>query len=90
MIILGISISWINIATNIYFQTTVPAEILGKLFSLLQTAATASLPFGTITYTFLFQMLSNGAIIFIISGLLMISYLLFLIPSFHKSIKNHQ
>lgn len=87
MLILGISVSVVNIATKVYLQTSVPAAILGKIFSLLQTAATISVPLGILVYTMIFQTIKNGAVIFILSGLAMISYLILLIIFLPKKLK---
>ena len=78
MLILGISISVVNLGTKVYLQTNVPTIILGKIFSLLQTAATISMPLGILFYTLIFQTVNNGAAVFIFSGLIMISYLILL------------
>lgn len=68
MFIGGLGISVLNITIQIHIQKTTPTVILGRVSSTMNTANTVVFPIGTLFFTFIFQKISNGALVYLICG----------------------
>ncbi len=68
LLILGMLTALINVSLQVKLQTTLPTNLLGRITSLMTTACQVMMPLGALTYTFLFQISSRPALIFVISG----------------------
>lgn len=68
MFIGGLGISILNITIQIHIQKTTPTVILGRVSSTMNTANTVVFPIGTLFFTFIFQKISNGALVYLICG----------------------
>lgn len=65
--LLGSLIVFINTPLVSYFQTEIPADYQGRVFSIQATITSLLIPFGTLIYGALFD-ISSGTWVFIISG----------------------
>lgn len=68
MFIGGLGISVLNITIQIHIQKTTPTVILGRVSSTMNTANTVVFPIGALFFTFIFQKISNGALVYLICG----------------------
>lgn len=80
LLILAICLMILNIKVQVYLQLTVARQLLGRVMAVLNTCATSSLPLGVLVFTFLFQHFSNGGGLFLISGLVLLTCSLAIIP----------
>ncbi len=80
----GITLTIVNITCGVRIQQTVPTKLLGRVSSLLMMAVTIVDPLGTLFYTFIFQNTSSGSVIFVINGIVMLAYIVFMTPLFLK------
>lgn len=87
MLIGGLGVSVLNITTQVYIQKTTPIDILGRVMSTMTTASTIMFPVGTLFFTFLFQASSNGAVIYLICGVIWLIMLTIVMPNLSKNIK---
>lgn len=87
MALIGLTLAVLNITVQVRLQKTVPTNILGRVMALLTTANTSVMPLGTLFYTFFFQNNFNGGQIFIVNGVIMFVYTVFLTPTLLKNIK---
>lgn len=77
----GMSLAFMNTPFGIYMQKTVPAEIMGRVSSTEMSLNMMSIPLGTVFYSFIFQLFPNG-MVFILSGVVMVSFTLLTMPKF--------
>ncbi|GET07732.1 major facilitator superfamily transporter [Ligilactobacillus agilis] len=80
LLVLAICLMILNIKVQVYLQLTVASQLLGRVMAVLNTCATSSLPLGVLVFTFLFQHFSNGGGLFLISGLILLTCSLAIIP----------
>lgn len=86
-LMMELSFAIFDLAIEIRLQSTVEHHILGRVSSTLYTVGFAIMPFGTLVYTWLFDIFSDGSYIMIVSGVLLIIYALFSVSTFIKNIK---
>lgn len=80
LLVLAICLMILNIKVQVYLQLTVARQLLGRVMAVLNTCATSSLPLGVLVFTFLFQHFPNGGGLFLISGLILLTCSLAIIP----------
>ncbi|TPR39119.1 MFS transporter [Apilactobacillus micheneri] len=78
----------VNISIQVMIQRNVKNKMLGRVMSMTITFNMSIMPIGILFYSFLFNKLNDGGIIFVISGLLLLFYILFLMPSLIKMLKS--
>jgi DHA3 family macrolide efflux protein-like MFS transporter len=88
MFIGGIGVAMLNITTQINIQETTPTEILGRVTVIMTTACTIVFPIGTLAFTFIFQAISNGAIIYLMAGVFWLIIILLILPKLLNVIQN--
>lgn len=86
MFIGGLGIAVLNITIQINIQKTTPTFLLGRVTSTMSTANTIIFPVGTIIFTFIFQSISNGAIVYLMCGSMWIFMMMILTPRLIKAI----
>jgi len=78
--IVALSLVVLNIIVQAYLQTIIPTKFLGRVMGTLFAANTSIMPIGTLIFTYVFQNMSSGGIIFIFSGVILFIYTLLLLP----------
>lgn len=78
--IVALSLVVLNIIIQAYLQTIIPTKFLGRVMGTLFAANTSIMPIGTLIFTYVFQNMSSGGIIFIFSGVILFIYTLLLLP----------
>lgn len=78
--IVALSLVVLNIIVQAYLQTIIPTKFLGRVMGMLFAANTSIMPIGTLIFTYVFQNMSSGGIIFIFSGVVLFIYTLLLLP----------
>lgn len=78
--IVALSLVVLNIIVQAYLQTIIPTKFLGRVMGTLFAANTSIMPIGTLIFTYVFQNMSSGGIIFIFSGVVLFIYTLLLLP----------
>lgn len=78
--IVALSLVVLNIIVQAYLQTIIPTKFLGRVMGTLFAANTSIMPIGTLIFTYVFQSMSSGGIIFIFSGVILFIYTLLLLP----------
>ncbi|RCW17515.1 MFS transporter [Streptococcus gallolyticus] len=78
--IIALSLVVLNIIVQAYLQTIIPTKFLGRVMGTLFAANTSIMPIGTLIFTYVFQNMSSGGIIFIFSGVILFIYTLLLLP----------
>ncbi|SES11168.1 MFS transporter [Streptococcus gallolyticus] len=78
--IVALSLVVLNIIVQAYLQTIIPTKFLGRVMGTLFAANTSIMPIGTLIFTYVFQNMSSGGIIFIFSGVILFMYTLLLLP----------
>lgn len=86
MFIGGLGISILNITIQIHIQKTTPTAILGRVSSTMNTANTIVFPIGTLFFTFIFQNISNGALTYLVCGIVWLLVITLMTPHLNKSI----
>lgn len=86
MFIGGLGISVLNITIQIHIQKTTPTVILGRVSSTMSTANTIVFPIGTLFFTFIFQNISNGALIYLVCGIIWLLVIILVTPRLNKII----
>lgn len=86
--LIGLSLSMLEITSQVKVQSTTPTKLLGRVSSILITANNIIFPFGTMIFTLLFDHIKNGGIIYIGVGLLCIAYGLMMLPILIKNINS--
>lgn len=83
---IGLSLSMLEITSQVKVQSTTPTKLLGRVSSILITANNIVFPVSTMIFTLLFDHIKNGVIIYIAAGLLCICYGLIMLPLLIKNI----
>lgn len=78
--IVALSLVILNIIVQAYLQSIIPTKFLGRVMGTLFAANTSIMPIGTLVFTYTFQNLSSGGVIFIFSGVILFIYTLLLLP----------
>ncbi|MCL8495156.1 MFS transporter [Apilactobacillus sp. F1] len=86
-LLMELSFAIFDLAIEIRLQSTVEHNILGRVSSTLYTVGYAIMPFGTLVYTWLYDMFPRGSFIMMISGLILIIYTVLSISQFVRNIK---
>ncbi|GAA6115600.1 hypothetical protein AKFMO35_06290 [Apilactobacillus kunkeei] len=86
-LLMELSFAIFDLAIEIRLQSTVEHNILGRVSSTLYTVGYAIMPFGTLVYTWLYDMFPRGSFIMMISGLILIVYTVLIISQFVRNIK---
>ncbi|WP_105956964.1 MFS transporter [Apilactobacillus quenuiae] len=81
-------ITIMNISVQVMLQKNVKNKMLGRVMSMTITFNMSVMPLGILFYSFIFNKFNNGGLIFIVNGLLLLTYILFLIPSILKMLKS--
>ncbi|CRH73101.1 H+ Antiporter protein [Chlamydia trachomatis] len=76
--IVGFLASFSQIPTMTFMQKVVPAKLQGRIFSLLDSFVKAAVPVSYLLYGLLFDKF-NLSLIFMLSGILVLLYMLFMI-----------
>ncbi len=84
----GLGLSILNITIQIIIQKTTPTNILGRVTSTMGTACIITMPLGTLFFTFVFQSISNGAIIYLFCGIVWLITITSIAPSLNRIIKS--
>ncbi|TPR12346.1 MFS transporter [Apilactobacillus timberlakei] len=88
MFVLMSLITIMNISVQVMLQKNVQNKMLGRVMSMTITFNMSIMPLGTLFYSFIFNKVSNGGLIFIVSGLLLLVYILCLMPSILRMLKS--
>ncbi|TMS99556.1 MFS transporter [Apilactobacillus kunkeei] len=86
-LLMELSFAIFDLAIEIRLQSTVEHNILGRVSSTLYTVGYAIMPFGTLVYTWLYDMFPRGSFIMMISGLILITYTVLSISQFVRNIQ---
>lgn len=81
-------ITIMNISVQVMLQKNVQNKMLGRVMSMTITFNMSIMPLGILFYSFIFNKISNGGLIFIVSGSLLLIYILCLMPSILKMLKS--
>ncbi|MEJ6401083.1 MFS transporter [Nicoliella lavandulae] len=73
--------SLLNVAVQVFIQKNVENSMLGRINSLLVAINTSSMPVGIVVFTFIFDVASNGGVVYLVSGIIMMIYTFIFIPS---------
>lgn len=80
MIVLGLLIVIPDIVMQVEIQRTVPTVLLGRVNTTLMTINNSVTPLATVFYTFLFQNIQRNYLVFILSGLIALIYMVSILP----------
>lgn len=80
MTVLGFLIVIPNIVMQVAIQKTVPTSFLGRVNTTLMTINNSVTPLATFFYTFLFQNIAQNYLVFVISGIVALLYMLAILP----------
>nr|WP_263849849.1 MFS transporter [Lentilactobacillus parafarraginis] len=80
-LIIGLALAFINTPFSVYQQKTIPSRLLGRVSSTQLALNTASVPLGSLVYSFIFQIFPSGSV-FTISGVVLTIFAILTIPTF--------
>ncbi|GLB46138.1 MFS transporter [Philodulcilactobacillus myokoensis] len=78
----------INITAQVVMQKKVAPHLLGRVSSTLMTVNMSIMPIGILLFTFLFQTIHNGGILYVVIGIVLITYISLLLPRIPKVLEN--
>lgn len=80
ILVIGISIALVNVSMQVFIQTTVENNMLGRVSSVIQSTNSIITPVGIFLFSFIFKYTSSYGLVFVISGILTVIFIATLVP----------
>lgn len=87
-LIIGGTLGLANTATAVRIQSTIPTKLMGRVGSAFSAVCTMAMPIGTLVFSYLLKEINDDALIFIVTGILLIILFWASAPKLYKAINS--